>query len=195
MLAGFRPGSADVEFEIGFFGDDVFCVAGVESGDGYDGEVEGIDFAGDDGLETQDGGRGLDDGVDAAMGGGGVGLTPCDFESVATSVLEGSIMGLSDVLERIRRTSNQPSLRANNPSSFRHDVRSDNDIRDRNFVVKTIVDHCLCTPCSFFRRLENQNQRSTPCILRVSQCLRCAQQCSDVHVVSTSMHDVLLYAF
>jgi len=41
----------------------------VDGGDGDDGEVQRVDFARDDGLETEDGGGRLDDGVVAAVGG------------------------------------------------------------------------------------------------------------------------------
>lgn len=67
--AGLGVGGADVEFEGGVGRDDVFGVAGVDGGDGDDGEVERVDLAGYNGLEAENGGGGLDDRIDAAVGG------------------------------------------------------------------------------------------------------------------------------
>jgi hypothetical protein len=57
----------------------------VECGDGYDGEVQRVDLSGYDGLETHYCGGGLEDGVDAAVGSGCMGLSAFDAESVVIS--------------------------------------------------------------------------------------------------------------
>lgn len=62
-------------------GDYVLCVAGMEGGDGYDGEVEGVGFAGDDGLETGYGVGGLDDGIEGSVGRRGMRLATADVEA------------------------------------------------------------------------------------------------------------------
>ena len=49
--------------------DDVLCVAGVDRGDCYYGEIQRVDFARHDGLKTENGGCSLDYWVVAAVGG------------------------------------------------------------------------------------------------------------------------------
>jgi hypothetical protein len=82
VIASLGTRCADIELEIGFFGNDVFSIAGMEGRYCYDSKVERIDFTGYNRLETGNRGSRLNDWIDASMRCRCVGLPAFDVESV-----------------------------------------------------------------------------------------------------------------
>ena len=98
----------------------------------------------------------------------------------------------------ISSTHKQTPPRANNPSPMRHNMGSENNIRDRNTmalrIIKAIVYHRLRARPALLSRLENQHQSPRPLLASGNQGLGGSQQAGNVHVVAAGVHDGLVDA-
>jgi hypothetical protein len=87
VISRFWSSCANVELQVGFFGNDVLSVAGMECRNCYHCEVEWVNFASYDGLETRDRGSRLYDGINASVGRRGMCLSSTDFEPAQSQSL------------------------------------------------------------------------------------------------------------
>jgi hypothetical protein len=70
-------------------------------------------------------------------------------------------------------------------------VLTENDVRPRHLLVQAVINHGPGSGHRLLGRLEQHHQRALPLGAGGGQLTRRAQQASDVHVMTTRMHDAI----
>ena len=179
MLANFGIETADGEAEDGVVGNDVVFGSGLEGADGDDGGSAGSDFAGNDGLQSENNARADDDGVN-----GGLRRGP-----VAAFAVDGD-------LQRVGVGGTRPRADGDFSRSLgiTH-VESDSRIGFGKAGEKSVFDHGGSAADGFFGGLADEDQRAVPSVLGMSHDGGSAIPGGHVEIVSARVHDEDFVAF
>ena len=172
MLANFFLIRAHGQTHLRFVGDDVVLGAGLDVAHRNDRGFAGMDFAGDDRLQSHGDAGGNQHRVDGRLG----------PRPVPAFAINSNANGIGSGLRKSWRNAHL----TNGDAVFimhRHA-----DVRLGKFLEQSVIDHLLRTGDDLFRRLPNQHQRSVPSVFTFRHDGGRAVERSHVHVVPASVH-------
>lgn len=181
FLAPLGTHGADVDFDDGLVGDDVFGAPGLEGADGDDGGLVRWDLPRHDGLQAHDDVARDHDRVDRHV----------RHRPVPAAAVDGDLEAVCCGHQGSRLQARLARLQG-------EDVLSEHHVRDRacvlRGVVEPVVDHRLGAAASFLCRLEEENDRAGPFRLCCDERLRRCEERCDVEVMAAGVHDWLDHA-
>ena len=173
LLANFGLVAADCNPEFSLIGDDVVLGAGLNVTDRDHGHLSGLHFAGDDGLQCDDGAGGDYDRIDRGVGHGAVPALAIDRDAQG--------IGIGKTVARAN-----PDLPCRKLVAH---VQGHGDVRLGETRHEAVVDHPLGAADGFLGGLTNQNESSVPGVFAVGHDRGGTEHRCHVHIVSAGVHD------